>query len=123
MCAKAVSVDTGLHIRHGSALLIRSLEWLVTEQHVPEQLIGWPIQEALGSNTRELLAAAADRFAGSADVEKLLSATEDNTDGRLSGLREGVNHGDGDNSVSSSGTETENWYEIGEEIDKEWKNV
>lgn len=32
ICDKAVVVDTELHIRHGSALLLRRVRWLVTKQ-------------------------------------------------------------------------------------------
>lgn len=42
--------------------MIRNLKWLVTEQRVADPLLGRPVLEDLGLNTRDLLAAAADRF-------------------------------------------------------------
>lgn len=34
MCARTVTIDTQLHIRHGSALILRGLHWFVTPQMV-----------------------------------------------------------------------------------------
>lgn len=45
---------------------------MVTDQQMAEPLLGQPILEGLGLNARYLLAAAADCFSGSVDVESLL---------------------------------------------------
>lgn len=38
ICHKIVTVDTELHIRHGSALVLRGVRWLITDQAVGEPL-------------------------------------------------------------------------------------
>lgn len=68
---KTACVDTELQIRYGSSLLVRNLSWLITDQSVTKPLPGRPIEEALEMNTRELLAAVADKFAGCVDAEKV----------------------------------------------------
>lgn len=72
VCTKSACIDTELQTRHRSSSLIRNLSWLVTGQKVVQPLVGRPVQVALGLNTRKLLAAAADRFAGSVDAERVL---------------------------------------------------
>jgi hypothetical protein len=72
-CDTLAILTTSLHIRHGSTLTIRNVSWYVAKQQVPEALLGRPILEALGLNTKELLAAACDRFNGVADAEQLLT--------------------------------------------------
>lgn len=62
-CNKAVTLDTELHIRHGSAPTLRGVRWLVTTQSVGDSLLGRLILEALGVNTRSILEAAAERHA------------------------------------------------------------
>lgn len=76
VCTTEVTTDTKLRIRHGFALLIRNLHWLVTKQHVSEPLNGRSIHEALGLNPREMLVVSADRFCGSVDAENVLVSIE-----------------------------------------------
>lgn len=47
ICTHAVAIDTELHIRNGSALILRNLRWLVTQQVVDELLLRRPLLEAL----------------------------------------------------------------------------
>lgn len=48
---------------------LRNTRWLVSKQRVPEPLLGQPMLEALGLNTADILATAADRSAGEVDVQ------------------------------------------------------
>lgn len=121
-CDNAVSIDTELKIRHGAALVLRNLNWLVTEQPVAEPLIGRPLLEALGLNTRELLAAAADRFAGSIDAERLLGTFAERGDGRVSRIMEGVFHADGGEDDMADDDAQGEWCDIGEETTQEWED-
>lgn len=74
VCKEEVSIDIELHIRHGTALNMRNLKWLITAQHLSEPLLGRPILEALELNTRDLLTSAFDRLAGNANTESLVSS-------------------------------------------------
>lgn len=85
-----VSVYIEQKIRHGAVLVSRNVIWLVTEQSVAERLLGRLLLEALGLNTRELLAAAADRFARSIYSERLVGTFANKGDGRVSRIMEGV---------------------------------
>ena len=68
---KAVVVDVELHIRHGTALTLWGVRWLVTDQIVGDPLLGRPLLEALGLNTREILAAAAEKHSGFVNLTSL----------------------------------------------------
>ena len=69
---KVATIHTELHIRHGTALVLRNLRWYVTAQNVGEPLLSRPVLEALGLSTRNVLASAAERYAGVTDVSELL---------------------------------------------------
>lgn len=53
-CSQVVTVDAELHIRHGSALALLGVRWLVTKQAVGEPLLGRPFLESLVLNTRDI---------------------------------------------------------------------
>ena len=95
-CRQVVTADTELHIRHGSALILRGVRWLVTDQAVGDPLLGRPLLEALGPNTRDILAAAAEKHAGVVDVSALVGTDPANApSGRVARILEGVYHADG----------------------------
>lgn len=121
VCTKSVSVDTELHIRHGTTLRLRNLKWLVTDQRVSDPLLGRPILEALGLNTRDLLAAAADQFCGSVDAERLVGSVTNTGDGRLSRVMEGVFHADGGEEGDGNEDDNGEWCDVGCETDEEWE--
>lgn len=70
-CKKVATVDVELHIRHGSALILRGVRWLVTDRTLGEPLLGRPVLEFLGLNTREILAAAAEKYSGLSKSQKI----------------------------------------------------
>ncbi len=55
-----------MHIRHGTALT----SWNETKQAIEEPLLG--VLEALGLNTKDILAVASDRFNGIIDLAELI---------------------------------------------------
>lgn len=120
---KAVIVDTELHIRHGSALVLRGTRWLVTDQTVGEPLLGRPILEALRLNARKTLAAAAERHAGEVDVAKLFGTDpETETNGKISRVLEGVYHADG-GADDTDLDENDGWMDLGTEDSKEKERI
>lgn len=122
-CDSSVSIETELNIRHGGALVLRNLIWLFTDHLMAEPLIGSPLLEALGLNTREILAAEADRFAGSIDAERLVGTFEERGDGRVSRIMEGVFHADiGEDDMADEDVQGE-WCDIGDETSQKWEDT
>lgn len=109
---KTAYIYTDVHIRHGSTLMIRNLKWLVTEQLVATPLLGLLVLDALDLNPRDLLAAAADRFSGSIDAERLVGTFAEDGNGRISRVIEGFFHAEGDDQQDDDDTKGE-WYDIG----------
>lgn len=72
LCSKNVLIDTELHIYSGSEFMLFKVECLVTDQRVNKPLLGRLILDRLRLNTREILAAMADRFAETVEVVHLL---------------------------------------------------
>ncbi|CAN8075453.1 unnamed protein product, partial [Agarophyton chilense] len=94
-CTHAATIDTELHIRHGSALVLRNLRWLVTPQIVDEPLLSRPLLGALGFDCQKVMQAAADRFGGSVDVSSILGNKCDFGTSRIGRIIDGVYHADG----------------------------
>lgn len=112
-CIKVLTVDTELHIRHGPALTLRGVRWLITDQTVGEPLLGRPVLEFLGLNTRDILAAAAEKYSGVVDIPDILDAIPE-PKGKVSRILEGVYHADGgvdDDDLD----EDDDWIDLGPE--------
>lgn len=88
-----------------------------------EPLIGRPVKEALGLNTRELLAAATNRFCGDVDAEKLLGTLTDEGDGRVARVMEGLFHADSGYDGDEDKEEEGEWRDICAETDTEWEEA
>lgn len=67
-CDKMAVMTVELIVRHGKSLTLRNLPWYVTSQKMEEPLLGRPVLEALGLDTKKLLAAACDRLHGVFDM-------------------------------------------------------
>lgn len=119
-CDQAVTINTQLHIRHGSALILRGLRWLVTSQSVGEPLLGRPVLEALGLDCHKVLAAAADRHGGSVDISTLVGSQSDFSTGRIGRVLDGVFHADG-GADDADLDEDDGWLDLGPEdpVEKE----
>lgn len=94
---REVSINTELLIRHGKSLMVRNLKWLVAipEQEVPECLLGRPILEALGMDTKEILEAAIDKHGGAIDASLLLPSGSHREGSVARLLASGLYHSDG----------------------------
>lgn len=121
MCKKEAVIDADLKIRHGSSLLLRNVSWLVTDQQVETPLLGRPIQEALGLNTRQLLESAADSFAGSFDAKQMLASLIRKGDDRVSRITKGISHFEGGREQVKNDAIIQEWCAIGQETDTEWE--
>lgn len=75
-----VLVDTELKSHHSSILVLHNRKRLLTDQPVSYPLLESPVLATLGLNTNELLVMAADRFAQSIDIERLIGAYTENFD-------------------------------------------
>lgn len=90
VCTHTITIDTVLRVHHGISLNLRSFRWIVTEQTVGEHLLGRPLLEELGLHARDILSAAADRYAGAVNVSALLNADAEHGEDRISRVLEGV---------------------------------
>lgn len=118
-CTRRAVMDTELHIRHGKTLVLKNLKWMVTDQQVDEPLLGRPVLEALGLNTSDILAAAADKQHG------IFDAAQFEDDNEVSGGRvartmyTGVFHSDGGDDEHNDGND--DWLDFGEDTEDEIK--
>lgn len=122
VCNQVATMTVDVHIRHGSALKLRHLRWLISPQRVPEPLLGRPILEFLGLNTAEILATAADRSSGVIDTRIVSDIDESCGAGRMSRVLEGLYHGEGEESDATDELPDTNWCDLGNEDDQEWES-
>lgn len=122
VCSKAITVDVEVHIRHGTGLVLRGSRWLVSEQRVPEPLLGRPVLEFLGLNTPEIFHSAAERYNGSVDVGHIRQLDESG-EGHIARIMEGVFHTDGDAPDSSDDDNESGWCDLGPESDEGWNEA
>lgn len=113
-CGKAVTLDTDLHIRHGSALILRSLRWLVTPKAVQEPLLGRPVLESLGLDCHKVLAAVVDRHGGAIDVSTLVGNESDFSPGCIGRVLDGFFFSDG-GADDTDLDEDDGWLDLGPE--------
>lgn len=111
-CEQAVTVDTQLHIRHGSELIFCRLHWIVTAQGVGEQLLGRPYLETMCLDCHEVLAAAADRLGDTVDISTLVGNQTDHTPGRIGRILDGIFQADG-GADDADLDEDDGWVDLG----------
>lgn len=93
--SKTAVMPDELHIRHGKKLVLRNIQWMVTEQPCSESLTDRAILERIGFNAREILGRAADLLGGEFDVADIGNSEDFNTR-KLSRIIEyGVFHSNG----------------------------
>lgn len=119
LCNEVITIDVELHIRHGSALTLRGVRWLVTDQAVGEPLLGRPVLEFLGLNTRDILAAAAEKHSGAVDIPEYLKATPE---GKVARILDGVYHSEG-GADDADLDEDDGWLDLGPEDPNEKRKV
>lgn len=57
-CNRAVTLETQLHVCHGSTLVLRGPRWLVTSKLAGDPLLGRPLLKALGLDCHKVLGVA-----------------------------------------------------------------
>ncbi len=118
-CDREVTVSIELRIRHGKSLNIRNVVWMgaISQVPVPEPLLGRPLLEALGLDTKETLAAACDKYEGSVDAKEIMNelAYANGSIARI--LDTGIYHSD--NAVEEDGTEDIDWLDLGQDTKEE----
>ena len=119
---KAATIGTQLHIRHGSARIVRGLRWLFTRQTVGEPLLGRPVLEVLGLHCHKVLAAAVDRLGGIVDVSALVGNQSDFVSGRIGRVLDGVFHADG-GAGDADLDDSDGWHDLGPEDPPETERV
>ncbi len=110
-----------LHIRHGKTLVLRNVQWLVTDQGCTESLLSRPVFERIGLVARDVIEKAADRLGGEVDVSEL-GTGDNNVQGRISRItEEGVYHSNG--GVDENDTLDEEWCDFGEDGEDEKRDA
>ncbi len=98
---------------HKTAVTLRGIRWLVSDQKVGEPLLGRRLLEALGLNTVNVLAAAVEKNSGSVDVSNLFGTNTDVAQkGRISCVFEGVCHSGG-GAVDTDLDDNNGWLDFG----------
>lgn len=100
-------------------MLLRNIQWKVTDQSVAEPLLGRPILKALGLNCEKTLGAEADRHAGYVDAaQHFVHDDHGKNSGRIGRILEGVLHADGGEKEFDDDS---SWWDLGPETEDEWK--
>ncbi|CDF35330.1 unnamed protein product [Chondrus crispus] len=118
-CDKEVTLNVELFIRHGFYLELRNMAWYVATTEVGEPLLGRPVLEALGINTKELLVAAIDRMGHSIEIGSLVP-DEVYPKGSVARLmHQGIFHSDGEYVADHGDSEDDTWLDLGEDTASE----
>lgn len=75
-CSTSVVVIVTLRVCHAANLMMRGMQWVVSDSPVKYVTIARRVLQALGMDTRKLLAAACQRLSGMFNVPKLLQKPE-----------------------------------------------
>lgn len=76
-CSRKVKANITLRVRHAANLVMRGMEWMVSDRPVQNVLISRHVLKAIGLDNRKLLAAACDRFKGIINVPDLLQTRDE----------------------------------------------
>lgn len=93
-------MDVQLQVRHGSALPMKLITWLVTDQEVGDPVRRRPLFQVLGLEMKDFLLAATERFRSVVTEGKFHMAQAFNpTKWKVAGIIEGVYQADGTSQV------------------------
>lgn len=110
-CERAADMDVFLKIRHGSSLILRKINWKITNEDIPSPIIGRRVLESLGCDNREMLMAARDKYGDDIDVADRLATdgNQEENEGTIAALfGESVFHSSGQ--IEEDGLEDEDVY-------------
>lgn len=74
-CNKKVTLDVQLRVRHGTRLILRNVDWFVSEQSITNCLLGRPLLDAIGCSNRTMIQAACDKHDGEINVADIMDET------------------------------------------------
>lgn len=123
ICGKTVKADVELRIRHGASLLLRNVEWAVSDQQAEHVLIGRPVLEGLGLDTKKNLEAASDKHNGIVNVPEILPKGKDLKGGTLAKITrdDGIFHGrNGDDGFAD---DDDIYIDLGEDSNEKLHNT
>lgn len=63
-CDSKITINFKLNICHGTALMLRNVQWILANQSISKQLLGRPPLEKPSQLTKNILGAVADCFHG-----------------------------------------------------------
>lgn len=95
--------------------MLRNVQWMVTKQRFSEALFSRPVLEIIGMVARDVIAHAADRIGGEADVGEL--GPGENSESRVSRILIPVVHSH--RGVDEQDVDTEDWCYFGEDLEEE----
>ena len=76
-CRRKVKNSIMLHVRHGTTLALRNMEWMVSDDNADMVLIGEHVLRAVGLDNRTFLKDACDRHGGAIDIAVLVEKFKD----------------------------------------------
>ncbi len=109
-----------LNIRHAQTLTLRNSVLLVSTQPAREALLGRPLLEQLGLDTKATLAAACDRHGGEIDLYNIPEQHEyrEGTIGRvMADVQDGIYHSN--RAMDSDDEHEPEWLDLGEDTEEE----
>ena len=117
-----MKADVELRIRHGASLLLRNVEWAVSDQLAEHVLIGRPVLEGLGLDTKTILEAASDKHNGIVNIPEILTKGKDLKNGTLAKIMrdDGIFHSqNGDDGFAD---DDDIYIDLGEDTKEEFQN-
>ncbi len=75
-CVNEVKLKIKLNIRHANSLTLRNCVWLVAAQPVREAVLGRPLLERMGLDTKAALEAACDKHGDNSDLDCMPETSE-----------------------------------------------
>lgn len=125
-CSKKVILDIQLRVRHGSRLILRKVEWLISDQPILHSLLGRPLLDAIGCNNKKMINIICDKHDGEIDMAEMMSnrtIDEQNNNGSIATLLlENIYHSAGGS--EQDGLEEEDIYiDLGEDTEEDINNA
>ena len=82
-CHKKVQLDVSLRIRHGTKLILRGVEWGVSDQKTEFPILGRHVLQAIGCDNKSMLSTACDKNDGIINIPDALAQDAKSRDGGL----------------------------------------
>ena len=86
ICKKKTVTNVHLRIRHGTKLLLRNIEWCISETNAECVLLARQVLQAIGCDNQAMLAAACDKHDGVINVPDALAKDALRREGTIAAL-------------------------------------